>query len=102
MSSEIDYDTPVPEMAPSDLHWHRQYAKTFALMGKYLDELRAHPSMEGAEDLGDYTETISDLLSFRPHTRPDIEKDVMKEVFHLTDEDVANIVSKYTPDNKED
>jgi hypothetical protein len=81
MSDQINWDEPDEDMAPHDLKWHRQYSKTFAIFSSNLELLKAHPAFEGAEDLGDYVDTISHLLSFRPHTRTDIEKDVYTELF---------------------
>lgn len=74
-------DTDWGSLAPPDPTWHRQYAKTFALIYKHLEALRSHPGMQDAEDLGDYIDTIVSLLSFRPHTVREVEEDAYKDVF---------------------
>jgi hypothetical protein len=59
------------DMAPPDPEWHLMYAKRMQQISKILDSfydqagLQIHP---GAEDLGDWVETLSSLMSFRPHT----------------------------------
>lgn len=67
--------------APRDPNWHMTYATLFTEFSKRLDELQEHPAFAGAEDLGDYVDTISRLLSFRPRTHMPIERDAY-EVLH--------------------
>lgn len=69
-----------PEMAPSDLSWHAEYERWLQGTQKQLDSLQKHPSFSDAEDLGDYVETISTLLSFAPRTRDDIRIAVKEEL----------------------
>lgn len=108
-SIPVDYDTPCEGLAPPDLKWHLEFAMAFAMFGKSLEVLMAHPAFKEAEDLGDYVDTISHLLSFRPHTSKAIEQNAYKVVFPNIDFDrlldpetaAAQVDSKYQPDNKE-
>lgn len=53
--------------------WCFLYALNMRRIGGLLDELQNHPTFKGTEDLGDYVETLGSLMSFRPHTRDNIE-----------------------------
>jgi len=67
-------------MAPPDLGWHRKYVRNSMEIIALIDDLQNDPRMEGAEDLGDWVETIGTLMSFRPHTRDEIEIEVRREM----------------------
>jgi hypothetical protein len=69
-----------PKMAPPNLAWHRLYVRNSLEVSRLLDELQNHPDMEHAEDLGDWVETMSTLMSFRPTTRDDIEYEVRRDM----------------------
>lgn len=77
--SQINYNELIPAMAPSDPKWHLRYAQAFLEFTQTLDELR--DTMGNAEDLGDYVGAIADLLTFRPHTLQDIERDAYEAVY---------------------
>jgi len=77
----MDYTQPDPDLAPSDPSWHKAYAEAFLRFSRELDDLQFHEAFKDAEDLGDYVETIGHLLSFRPHTRQDIERDAYEAVY---------------------
>lgn len=62
-------------MAPPDLSWHYDYAALMNEFSRRIEQLEEFdPRNEGAEDLSDYLDCLHTLLSFRPHTRVDIEK----------------------------
>jgi hypothetical protein len=56
------------------------YVRNSLEISRLLDELQNDPGMEKAEDLGDWVETMSTLMSFRPTTRDDIEVEVRREM----------------------
>lgn len=68
-------------MAPSDLNWHRLYAETMNRIWRELFELQNHPSTEDAEDLGDYVDALATLVTFRPTTRVDLEREARDKVY---------------------
>lgn len=73
-------DPDMSGMAPPNREWHRMYVRHSMEIIRLCDELQNHPAMEGAEDLGDWIETIGTLMSFRPSTRDDIEYEVRREM----------------------
>jgi len=73
----VDHDD---SMAPPQLEWHRKYVRNHLEISRLLDELQNDPAMEKAEDLGDWVETLSTLVTFHPTTRDDIEIEVRKEM----------------------
>lgn len=64
--------------APSDPEWHEMYARTMQGIFYQLWELQQHPDTKYAEDLGDWIETLTTLMSFRPRTHPAIEEKVKR------------------------
>jgi len=70
-----------PHMAPPDLGWHRRYVEVSHKASDMFQELWDDPRREGAEDLGDWVETIMTLLTFRPRTRDDIEREVQEGLY---------------------
>lgn len=77
----MDYEVEQPELAPRDPKWHLEYAITFLEFSKRLEGLQNQVAMQDAEDLGDYVETIGTLLTFRPHTMTEIERDAYEVVY---------------------
>lgn len=81
----MDYDQKQDGLAPSDPLWHRTYAVLFLKFSRDLDRLNEEANEfsdeDAAEDLGDYVETISCLLTFRPHTVLEIERDAYEIVY---------------------
>jgi len=69
-----------PTMAPPQRAWHRKYVRNHLEISRLLDDLQNDPAMEHAEDLGDWVETLSTLVSFHPTTRSDIELEVRQEM----------------------
>jgi hypothetical protein len=73
-------------MAPPNLDWHRRYVrnslKITELIGEMLDPRTG--ANEG-EDLLDWCECLGTLMSFRPHTRDDIEREVRQEMYGVLD-----------------
>lgn len=65
---------PMPDdlkdMAPPDAEWHQMFTDLHFEMSRRFRELMEHPSYSGSEDLGDWVDTITTLLSFAPHTDP--------------------------------
>jgi hypothetical protein len=62
-------------MAPTNLAWHYEYVK---LMQRIDAEVRAFKDMDvvgEVGDLDDWVDMLSTLLSFRPATRDDIERE---------------------------
>jgi hypothetical protein len=75
-------------MAPTTLSWHEEYERVFHRFEAELAKLTNDPSFQGAEDLGDYIECISDLITFRPRTRDDIVSKVRSEFYpNVSEED---------------
>lgn len=64
----------ITEMAPPDEEWHILYATNMNKVFLLLAEVTEHPSMEHSQDLGDFTEALQTLATFRPRTREDYEK----------------------------
>lgn len=94
----MDYDTPQEELAPSDPKWHRKYAALFLRFSRELDALHADEAMSDAEDLGDYVETIATLLTFRPHTMLEIERDAYEDVYGKERADALRASDKHLQD----
>lgn len=63
----------ISEMAPPDLSWHKLYATNMNKVFLLLAELTEHKAFHQAQDLGDFTEALQTLSTFRPRTREDIE-----------------------------
>jgi hypothetical protein len=59
-------------LSPSDPDWHLQYELVFMRFQYELDQLKELEAFEDAEDLGDYVECLTTLLSFRPRSRWDL------------------------------
>jgi hypothetical protein len=100
----MDYEQKQPDWAPSDPKWHREYANLFLRFSCELDALNeeAMGFSEGdaAEDLGDYVETISTLLTFRPHTNIEVERDAYEDVYGKEAADALRESDKVLQDRK--
>lgn len=72
------------QVADSDMaggvDWNYQYALTMRGIMQLLDHLRQVEGFENSEDLGDYVENLSSMLTFRPWTRRDLEDKARNEV----------------------
>lgn len=79
---DFDYNTPL-DAAPANAHWHRTYAKGMALVTQMLEKIQKADGYEDAEYLGDYVQTVHNLLTFRPMTLPEIEADARGEVYNI-------------------
>lgn len=60
------------KLAPPDREWHIAYERWLNRTIEGLIELQQHPSFAQSEDLGDYVDCISTLLTFAPRTRDDL------------------------------
>lgn len=68
-------------LAPPNIAWHEAYERWLYGMMKGAEDLTKLEGFDKAQDLGDYVETISTLLSFSPHSRHDIQSRIRDEVY---------------------
>lgn len=98
----MNYEQKQPHMAPSDPKWHRAYARLFLSLSRALDSLNEEAMTfseeDAAEDLGDYVETIATLISFRPHTDIEIERDAYEDVYGKEAADALRESDKFLQD----
>jgi hypothetical protein len=69
------------KLAPPNVSWHEAYERMLYRTFKALEELQKLEGYDKAEDLGDYVDALSSLLSFAPHSRSDIQSRIRDEVY---------------------
>lgn len=82
---EAEDERDMEDIAPPNREWHELYVRNCHKASALLMEVTLAAGMAQAEDLGDWVESMSTLMAFRPRTRYDIETKIRQELYPPTE-----------------